>query len=312
MSFLTDKCIMVTGGSGFVGQHVLRELDKQNHQKVFAPRSQEYDLREKDQVIRFFEKVRPDLVIHLAAVVGGIGANRRHPGRFFYDNAVMGINMIECARRFRVEKFICVGTICSYPKFTPVPFKEEDLWNGYPEETNAAYGLAKKMHLVQLEAYRQEYGFNGIYLMPVNVYGPHDNFDLDSGHVIPAVIRKCVEAKHRRIPRLVVWGTGQASREFLFVGDVAEAIVLAADKYNEGAPMNLGSGQEITIRDLVELIRAEVGYSGEVEWDQSKPDGQPRRCLDTSRARETLGWQAKIPLREGLRRTIDWYVQTTT
>jgi len=256
-----------------------------------------------------FEKTQPQLVVHLAAVVGGIGANRLHPGRFFHDNAVMGIHMIECARRFGVQKFVCAGTVCSYPKFTPVPFKEESFWSGYPEETNAPYGLAKKMLLVQMDAYRQEYGFNGIYVIPVNLYGPRDNFDLESSHVIPALIRKCVEAHRAGARKLVVWGTGQATREFLYVEDAAEAIVLAAEKYERPEPVNLGSGQEISIRDLVTTICAMAGYSGAVEWDHSKPDGQPRHSLDTSRAHDAMGWHARTSLQEGLQRTIQWYVQ---
>lgn len=309
MNFWADKSVIVTGGAGFLGHFVVQKLREQNCRRIFVPRSQEYDLREKDQIVRLFETVRPQLVIHLAAVVGGIGANRLHPGRFFHDNAVMGIHTIECARRCGVEKFTCVGTVCAYPKFTPVPFKEDDLWNGYPEETNAPYGLAKKMLLVQLQAYRQEYGFNGIYLLPVNLYGPGDNFDPESSHVIPALIRKCVEAKRSGAPRLTVWGTGQVTREFLYVEDAAEAIVVAAEKYNQPAPVNLGSGQEINIRKLVALIRTMVGYRGKVEWDKSKPDGQPRRCLNTTRARVELGWQARTPLRQGLQDTIDWYVK---
>ena len=309
MSFWTDKRVVVTGGSGFLGHFVVQGLREKNCLRIFVPRSQEYDLREKDQVIRLFDQIRPHFVIHLAAVVGGIGANRLHPGKFFYDNAVMGIHTIECARRFGVEKFVCVGTVCSYPKFTPVPFKEEDLWNGYPEETNAPYGLAKKKLLVQLEAYRQEYGFNGIYLVPVNLYGPLDSFNLETCHVIPALIRKCVEAKRSGAPRLVVWGTGQATREFLYVEDAAEAIVLAAEKYSQLDPINLGSGQEINIRDLVDLIKDLVGYQGEVVWDKTRPDGQPRRSLDTTRAVREFGWKARTPFRAGLQRTIEWFVE---
>ncbi len=309
MNFWADKRVVVTGGAGFLGQFVVQKLRERRCQEIFVPRSADYNLCEKEDVIRLFEKMRPHLVIHLAAVVGGIGANRMYPGRFFHDNAVMGIQMIECARRYGLEKFICLGTVCSYPKFTPVPFKEEDLWNGYPEETNAPYGLAKKMLLVQLDAYRQEYGFNGIYLIPVNLYGPGDNFDLESSHVIPALIRKCVEAKQAQAPRLAVWGTGKATREFLYVEDAAEVIVLAAEKYDRPEPMNLGSGQEISIGDLAELICTMVGYSGKLDWDSSKPDGQPRRCLNTSRAREALGWQARVPLRQGLQHTIEWYLE---
>ena len=309
MSFWSDKRVVVTGGAGFLGRFVAQKLREQNSRHVFVPRSAEYDLCEKEDVDRLFDAARPQVIIHLAAVVGGIGANRMHPGRFFYDNAMMGLQMIEGARRHGLEKFVCLGTVCSYPKFTPVPFQEENIWNGYPEETNAPYGLAKKMLLVQLEAYRQEYGFRGIYLIPVNLYGPRDNFDLETSHVIPALIRKCVEAKRAGAPQLVVWGTGQATREFLYVEDAAEAIVLAGEKYDGAGPMNLGSGHEVSIRDLVEMIQAMTGYAGEVIWDQTKPDGQPRRSLDTSKASDFLGWRARVPLREGLRRTIEWYVQ---
>ena len=309
MSFWSDKRVVVTGGAGFLGRFVAQKLREQNSRHVFVPRSAEYDLCEKEDVDRLFDAARPQVIIHLAAVVGGIGANRMHPGRFFYDNAMMGLQMIEGARRHGVEKFVCLGTVCSYPKFTPVPFQEENIWNGYPEETNAPYGLAKKMLLVQLEAYRQEYGFRGIYLIPVNLYGPRDNFDLETGHVIPALIRKCVEAKRAGAPQLVVWGTGQATREFLYVEDAAEAIVLAGEKYDGAGPMNLGSGHEVSIRDLVEMIQAMTGYAGEVIWDETKPDGQPRRSLDTSKASNFLGWRARVPLREGLRRTIEWYVE---
>jgi len=309
MSFWSDKRVVVTGGAGFLGRFVVQKLREQNSRHVFVPRSAEYDLCEKEDVDRLFDAARPQVIIHLAAVVGGIGANRMHPGRFFYDNAMMGLQMIEGARRHGLEKFVCLGTVCSYPKFTPVPFQEENIWNGYPEETNAPYGLAKKMLLVQLEAYRQEYGFRGIYLIPVNLYGPRDNFDLETSHVIPALIRKCVEAKRAGAPQLVVWGTGQATREFLYVEDAAEAIVLAGEKYDGAAPMNLGSGQEVSIRDLAEMIQAMTGYAGEVIWDQTQPDGQPRRSLDTSKASDFLGWRARVPLREGLRRTIEWYVE---
>jgi GDP-L-fucose synthase len=246
-------------------------------------------------------------VIHLAALVGGIGANRQNPGRFFHDNAIMGLNVIEAARIAGIEKFVCAGTICSYPKFTPVPFREKDFWNGYPEETNAPYGLAKKMLLVQLQAYREQYGFNGIYLTPVNLYGPRDNFDLESSHVIPALIRKCIEAKQTDAPEIVAWGTGNATREFLYVEDAAEAIVLAAEKYSKPDLVNLGSGEEISVRDLLEMIRTMVGTTALVRWDHSKPDGQPRRSLDTSRAVEEFGWRAKTSLRDGLKETIEWF-----
>jgi len=307
MSFWASRRVVVTGGAGFLGSFVVEKLRERGAEFVFVPRRQEYDLREAAAIRRLYEQTRPDVIIHLAAVVGGIGANRRHPGRFFYDNAIMGIQLIELARQFGVGKFVCVGTVCSYPKFTPVPFRETDLWNGYPEETNAPYGLAKKMLLVQLQAYRQEYGFPGIYLIPTNLYGPRDHFDLENSHVIPALIRKCIEAQERGDPKIVVWGTGQATREFLYVEDAAEAIVLAAERYDGPEPINIGSGEEISIRDLVDLIRELTGYTGDVEWDTSKPDGQPRRRIDTTRAREWLGWEARTSLREGLRQTIEWY-----
>jgi GDP-L-fucose synthase len=252
------------------------------------------------------------MFIHLAAVVGGIGANRANPGRFFYDNAAMGLNAIEAGRIAGVDKFVCVGTICSYPKFTPVPFREEDFWNGYPEETNAPYGLAKKMLLVQLQAYRQQYGFNGIYLTPVNLYGPGDNFDLEASHVIPALIRKCWEARQRTAPEITAWGTGSATREFLYVEDAADAIVVAAEKYAKPDLVNLGSGEEISVRDLLELIRSLAGYQGTIRWDATKPDGQPRRCLDTSRALAEFRWRAKTPLRDGLRKTIAWFEEVAS
>ena len=308
MSFWGDKRVVVTGGAGFLGKFVVRKLREQNCRHVFVPRSAEYDLREKDDVERLFDVAQPQVIIHLAAVVGGIGANRLHPGQFFHDNAVMGLQMIEGARRRGVDKFVCVGTVCSYPKFTPIPFREENIWDGYPEETNAPYGLAKKMLLVQLDAYRQEYGVHGIYLIPVNLYGPRDNFDLETSHVIPALVRKCVEATRTNASNLVVWGTGQATREFLYVEDAAEAIVLGAERYDAAAPVNLGSGEEVSIRKLVDIIKDMTGYRGEVTWDGTKPDGQPRRCLDTSRARDLFGWQAQVPLREGIKRTMEWYI----
>jgi len=307
MNSWANKRVVVTGGAGFLGHFVVEKLRARGCRQVFVPEFPPYDLREKEQVIRLFEETHPHLVFHLAARVGGIGANRRNPGGFFYDNAIMGIQTIEYARRYGVEKFICVGTVCAYPKFTPVPFKEEDLWNGYPEETNAPYGLAKKMLLVQLQAYREEYGFNGVWLLPVNLYGPGDNVDLESAHVIPALIRKCVEAKQRGADRIVVWGSGEATREFLYVEDAAEAIVLAGERYDKADPLNLGWGEEIRIRDLVGLIRELVGYQGAVEWDRTRPDGQPRRCLDTQRAWKELGWRASTPFRVGLKRTVDWF-----
>jgi GDP-L-fucose synthase len=307
MTFWSKRRVAISGGNGFLGSFVVEKLRAAGCQPVATPHSSEYDLREKAEALRLFEDLKPDVFIHLAAVVGGIGANRANPGRFFYDNAVMGINAIEAARVAGVEKFVCAGTICSYPRFTPVPFREEEFWNGYPEETNAPYGLAKKMLLVQLQAYRQQYGLEGIYLTPVNLYGPRDNFDLESSHVIPALIRKCWEAKQARAPEITAWGTGKATREFLYVEDAADGIVLAAEKYVKPEPVNLGSGEEISIRDLVELTRELVGYEGPVKWDATKPDGQPRRCLDTSRAAAEFGWRAKTRLREGLRQTIAWY-----
>jgi GDP-L-fucose synthase len=276
---------------------------------VSVPRSQEFDLRDNGAIIKLFEQTRPDLVIHLAAVVGGIGANRQHPGQFFYDNAIMGLQLLEQARLFGVEKVVVLGTVCAYPKFTPVPFREADLWNGYPEETNAPYGLAKKMLLVQAQAYRQEYGLNAIYLLPVNLYGPGDNFDPETSHVIPALIRKCVEAVEGGRQELVVWGSGQASREFLYVEDAAEAIVLAAERYDDPAPVNVGSGREISIKELAELIVELTGFQGQLVWDTTKPDGQPRRCLETTLAERAFGFRARTPFREGLQRTIAWYRQ---
>jgi GDP-L-fucose synthase len=309
MTFWDSKRIVVTGGNGFLGSFVAEKLRQRGCQQLFLPRSANYDLRVERDVARLFEDTRPNIFIHLAAVVGGIGANREHPGRFFYDNAIMGIQTIEQARRCGIEKFVCVGTVCSYPKVTPVPFCEEALWNGYPEETNAPYGLAKKMLLVQLQSYRQEYGFSGIYLLPANLYGPRDNFNPDSSHVIPALIRKCVEAWQTAAPRIVVWGTGAATREFLYVEDAAEAIVLAAERYDRPDPVNLGTGNEISIRELVGQVTELVGYRGAVEWDSSMPDGQPRRCLDTSRALREFGWRAQVPFRAGLERTIAWFLE---
>jgi GDP-L-fucose synthase len=307
MGFWTNKRVVVTGGAGFLGSFVIEKLRDCGCTEIMCPRSKNYDLREKDQVARLFRDARPEVVFHLAAVVGGIGANRRYPGRFFYENAIMGIHTIEGARLHGIEKFDCIGTVCSYPKFTPVPFKEEDFWNGYPEETNAAYGLAKKILLAQLQAYRQEYGFNGIYLTPVNLYGPRDNFDMENSHVVPALIRKFMEAKRANAPAIMAWGTGQATREFLYVEDAAEGIILAAEKYNKPDLVNLGANEEIEIKDLAELLRSLVGYTGSIEWDSSRPDGQPRRRLDTSRALMEFGWQARTSIRAGLKNTITWY-----
>jgi GDP-L-fucose synthase len=310
MGFWEKRRVVVSGGHGFLGGFVVEKLRAAGCREIIVPRSREYDLREKSEALRLYKDARPDVFIHLAAVVGGIGANRENPGRFFYDNAAMGLHVIEAARMAGLEKFVCAGTICSYPKFTPVPFREEDFWNGYPEETNAPYGLAKKMLLVQLQAYRQQYGMNGIYLTPVNLYGPRDNFDPASSHVIPALIRKCLEAKQAEAREIQAWGTGNATREFLYVKDAAEAIVAAAEKYSKPEPVNLGSGEEISIRDLLELVRSLVSYQGSVRWDASKPDGQPRRRLDTSRAIAEFGWRAETPLDKGLQETIRWYKST--
>lgn len=307
LNFWEQKRVLVTGGAGFLGRHVVSRLRELNCEHIFVPRSNEFDLRSEKDVSRLYEKIQPHLIIHLAAVVGGIGANRKHPGRFFYENAMMGLLLVEQARHIGVEKFVCIGTVCSYPKFTPVPFREDDIWNGYPEETNAPYGLAKKMLLVQLQSYRQEYRFPGIYLIPVNLYGPGDNFDLETSHVIPALIRKCVTAKDEGLKKISVWGTGKASREFLYVEDAARGIVMAAEQYGGCDPVNLGSGQEITVSSLVSEICNMTKFNGDIEWDASRPDGQPRRCLDTSRAEREFGFRAQVNLREGLRKTIEWY-----
>jgi len=305
--FWTTRRVMVTGGNGFLGSAVVGRLREAGATGIFVPRSSKYDLRTRDGIARALADGKPDLIIHLAAVVGGIGANRENPGRFFYENAIMGIELMEQARLSGVAKFVGIGTVCSYPKFTPVPFHEDDLWDGYPEETNAPYGLAKKMLLVQGQAYRAQYGFNAIHLLPVNLYGPGDNFDPASSHVIPALIRKCLEARDRGDAYIEVWGTGAASREFLYVDDAAQGIVLAAERYDDGDPVNLGVGAEITIRALVELIARLTRYKGELRWDATKPDGQPRRALDTTRARERFGFAAGTSFEDGLRRTIEWY-----
>jgi GDP-L-fucose synthase len=307
MGFWTGRRVLVTGGQGFLGSHVVDMLKSCGAAHVAAPRSGQYDLVDGRAARRLLRHTKPDLVIHLAARVGGIGANRRNPGTFFHDNLMMGVQLVEQARLHGVEKFVALGTVCSYPKLTPVPFREEDLWQGYPEETNAPYGLAKKMLLVQLQAYRAQYGFNGIFLVPVNLYGPGDNVDLENSHVIPALIRKCIEAKERGDGSIVAWGTGAASREFLYVEDCAEAIVLAAERYAKADPVNIGSGMEITIRELVSTVVSLVGFEGTIEWDHSKPDGQPRRCLDVSRAREEFGFSATTPFASGLARTVAWY-----
>jgi GDP-L-fucose synthase len=306
---LTRTRVLVTGGSGFLGSRVVEKLKSLGTKEVLAPRSNEWDLREPVAVRNLLQETKPDAIVHLAAVVGGIGANMASPGRFFYENAVMGIHLIEEARRADVGKFVCVGTVCAYPKFVPVPFSEDDLWEGYPEETNAPYGLAKKMLLVQLQSYRDEYGFNGIYLLPVNLYGPGDNIDPQNSHVIPALIRKCVEAVERDDDEVVCWGTGSASREFLYVDDAADGIVKALQAYEGRDPVNLGSGQEITLRDLVEKVADIAGFKGRIVWDDSKPDGQPRRSLDTNRADREFGFRAQTGFIDGLRETIAWYQQ---
>ncbi len=299
--------ILVTGGGGFLGRQVLDALERRGYTDVHAPRKADYDLTRESAVAAVYGDVRPDVVVHLAAIVGGIGANQARPGEFFYQNLVMGAHLMEYARQSGVEKFVAVGTICAYPKFAPIPFREVDLWDGYPEETNAPYGLAKKMLLVQAQAYRQQFGFNAIYLLPVNLYGPSDNFDPTSSHVIPALIRKCERAVASGSESIEVWGTGSATREFLYVTDAAEGIVAAMERYDDPDPVNLGSGMEISIRDLVGEIATATGFTGEIRWDTSKPDGQPRRRLDTSRAWERFGWRAATDFPTGLRTTVDWY-----
>ena len=303
----SDSRIVITGGAGFLGQVVQRTLRAHGYGELFIPRIEEFDLRKEADIRRMYTEMRPDVVIHLAAVVGGIGANRDNPGRFFYENAIMGIQLIELGRQVGLKKIVVIGTICAYPKFAPVPFHEDDLWNGYPEETNAPYGVAKKALLVQLQAYREQYGMNGIFLLPVNLYGPGDNFDPASSHVIPALIKKCVDAKRSGAKEIVVWGDGSVTREFIYVDDAAEGIVLATEKYNDPDPVNIGAGFEMPIRDLVGLIARLTGYEGKVVWDATKPNGQPRRMLDVSRAKERFGFQAKVGFEEGLKRTIEWY-----
>lgn len=307
MNFLKDKKITVTGGKGFLGGYVIDKLKRHGVDHIQVADKDRYDLTRSTDVIRMYEQQQPDIVIHLAAVVGGIDANRKNPGKYFYDNAIMGIQLIEQARLFGINKFVCVGTICAYPEHTPVPFKEQALWSGYPEETNAPYGLAKKMLLVQLQAYRQQYGFNGIYLLPVNLYGPADNFAPQSSHVIPALIKKCVDAQRAGKDEIIVWGTGEATREFIYVEDAAEGIVLATQQYNKPEPVNIGAGFEIKIKDLVALIAKLTGFTGKAVWDRAKPDGQPRRMLDISRAKNEFGFEAKMNFEEGLKRTIAWY-----
>ena len=303
----SETRVVVTGGAGFLGSFVVEKLRARGCQNVFVPRSSEFDLRDSSAISRLYAEAKPDVVIHLAAVVGGIGANRDNPGRFFYENAIMGIQLIEGARLAGVKKFVATGTICAYPKFTPIPFREDDLWDGYPEETNAPYGLAKKMMLVQCQSYREQYGFNGIFLLPVNLYGPRDNFDLNTSHVIPALIRKCAEAKKEGRDEIVLWGDGTPTREFLYVEDAAEGILLAAERYDGDQPVNLGTGEEIAISELARVIAAEVGFGGRIVWDASKPNGQPRRCLDVTRAKQLFGFEATHGLRAGIAETVAWF-----
>jgi GDP-L-fucose synthase len=306
-TFWTGKNVVVTGGAGFLGTRVVAELQQHGAQNIFVPRKKDYDLVDQAAVVRLYRDARPHLVIHLAARVGGIGANQQNPGSFFYDNLMMGAQLIEVGRQVGLEKFVALGTICAYPKFTPIPFKEDDLWNGYPEETNAPYGLAKKMLLVQAQAYRQQYNFNAIYLLPVNLYGPGDNFDPASSHVIPAMILKFESALRAGQHEVELWGTGKPTREFLYVDDAARAIVLASERYDRPEPVNIGSGREISIADLAQLIADTVGFKGTIRWNTSKPDGQPRRALDTSRAERLFGFRAEMPFEQGVRKTVEWY-----
>lgn len=305
--FWPDQRVVVTGGAGFLGSYVQEGLRKRGVKEIFIPHIEDYDLTDVHAIRRMLEDAQPDLILHLAANVGGIGANRAHPAEFFYDNLMMGVQLIHESWKFGVKKFVAIGTVCSYPKFTPVPFREENIWDGYPEETNAPYGLAKKMLLVQSQAYRQQYDFNSIFLIPVNLYGPRDNFNLETSHVIPALIRKCIEARESGAERVVVWGDGSPTREFLYVADAAEGILLGAEKLNESIPVNLGSGAEISIRELVSKIAELSGYQGELVWDASKPNGQPRRGLDVSRAEELFGFRAKTKINDGLKQTVEWY-----
>lgn len=307
MSFWTGKKVVITGGAGFLGSHVVEKLKSRGVTDIVIPRSSNVDLRSKTACAKVVQGA--DIVIHLAANVGGIGYNRDYPGTLFYDNLLMGVHMMEESRKAGVSKFVAIGTICAYPKFAPIPFKEDSLWDGYPEETNAPYGLAKKMMLVQSTAYRSQYNFNSIFLLPVNLYGPGDNFSVESSHVIPALIKKFVEAKEQNLPNVTVWGTGRATREFCYVGDAAEGIVLATEKYDESDPVNIGAGFEISIKDLVEKVRSIVGYEGDIVWDTTKPDGQPRRMLDVSRAKEKFGYSSTTDFDAGLKETIEWYSQ---
>lgn len=308
--FFKDKRVVVTGGAGFLGGYIVEGLKKRGCKNILVPLIEEYDLVQLSDIRRMYETMKPDIVIHLAAVVGGIGANREHPGKFFYDNLMMGVQLMEQGRLRKIEKFVAIGTVCAYPKFTPVPFKEEDLWNGYPEETNAPYGLAKKMLLVQSQAYRAEYGFNSIFLLPVNLYGPGDNFDPESSHVIPALIKKCMDAIKAGDDYIECWGSGKVSREFIYAADAAEGILLATEFYNGSEPVNIGAGFEIMIKDLAEKIVKLTGFKGKIRWDSSKPDGQPRRCLDTSKAKKLFGFEAKTHFDTGLKATVDWYTKS--
>ena len=308
--FWKGRRVCVTGGAGFLGSFVLNQLKARGAGEIFVPHIEEYDLVNPDDIQRMYNHARPNLVIHLAALAGGIGANRARPADFFYINLMMGIQLMHEAWKRGVEKFVAIGTVCAYPKYTPVPFREQELWNGYPEETNAPYGLAKKMLLVQAQAYREQYGFNAIYLLPVNLYGPRDNFDLQTSHVIPALIRKCIDAQAKGAEEVILWGDGSPTREFLYAGDAADGILTAAERYNGAEPVNLGSGQEISIKDLAEMIARLTGYQGKIVWDTSQPNGQPRRALDTSRADQYFGWRAQVPFEEGLRQTIAWYRET--
>ncbi len=307
MNFWKEKRVIVTGGAGFLGFYVVEKLKERVGKNIFVPLVEDYDLTKEKNIIKLYQDYPADIVIHLAAVVGGIGANRENPGKFYYDNLVMGAMLMEYARQFKVDKFVAIGTICAYPKFTPVPFKEEDLWNGYPEETNAPYGLAKKMMLVQSQAYRAQYGFNSIFLLPLNLYGPRDNFDPGSSHVIPALIKKFIAATEKGKDEVVCWGTGKPTRGFLYVKDAAEGVLLAAERYNKSDPVNLGTDLEISIKDLAELISRLTGFKGKINWDSSKPDGQPRRKLDITKAEKEFGFRAKMDFKEGLKKTINWY-----
>ena len=309
-TFWKTRSVVVTGGAGFLGSHVVDALKARGAGKVFVPQVEEYDLRQVPVIQRLLKDARPNMVIHLAAKVGGIGANREHPAEFFYDNLIMGVQLFHECWKAGVEKLVLLGTVCAYPKFTPVPFREEDLWNGYPEETNAPYGLAKKMLLVQSQSYRQQYGYNSIFLLPVNLYGPRDNFHPDSSHVIPALIKKCVEARDRGDAFVEAWGDGSPTREFLYVEDAAEGICLASERYNKSEPVNLGSAFEISIKDLTETVARQTGFKGEIRWDKTKPNGQPRRKLDTSRAEKEFGFRSKTTFEEGLRETVRWYEAT--